>query len=151
MLFRTQSVPGTISIYYGIFREKFCNWKQEIIIVKLIKIQGKNSVLLPVTSWLAYVNFEKPWLLFILCHLDWRPSCQVSTVGTAVPQRSQSHVQVTSTGTSEALNQPELWERISWCQCAGAREQALHKGLGDLGTLLTEQESAEHRFRDEVP
>lgn len=67
----------------GSSERNFCNWMQEIIIVKLIKIQGKSTVLLPVTSCLAYVNLEKPWLFFILsfrlnCFLVKPPSCHVS-------------------------------------------------------------------------
>lgn len=59
--------------------------------------------------------------------------------------------QVTTTGTSEALNQSELWEKMSWCRCSGAREEALQEGLRDLGRLPTKQEPAEHRLSDEAP
>lgn len=49
--------------------KNYCNWRQEIIIVKLSKVESKITVLLAQTSWLASVNFEKPWLALFLFHL----------------------------------------------------------------------------------
>lgn len=72
-------------------------------------------------------------------------------MGTAVPQRSQSHVpgNMTTTGTSEALDQllgKDVLVSVCW-----SKGTALKEGLADLGRHPTEQESAEHLFTDEVP